>query len=265
MLQKAIKASLIAGQEILNVYNSSDFGVETKEDNSPLTRADKAAHDAIVAQLEDTGLPIFSEEGGKIPFEERKDWGPYWLVDPLDGTKEFIKRNGDFTVNIALIESGKPIMGIVYVPVTDTLYFAEEGKGAWLREKAGEGDRGQDKKLEAHAPKDKKISIVASRSHLNEDTAAFIKRMEDKGYIVETTSRGSSLKLCQVAEGKAQLYPRLGPTMEWDTAAAHGVCREAGAAVIDFETKEEMKYNRENLLNNYFLVYPKDWNENFYE
>jgi 3'(2'), 5'-bisphosphate nucleotidase len=214
--------------------------------------------------LKGTGLPLFSEEGKKIPYNERKDWERYWLVDPLDGTKEFIKRNGDFTVNIALIEEGLPVMGVVYVPVSDTLYYGQSGKGAWLRDKASIGDKGDDTPLKAHAPNDKNLRIVASRSHLNQETELFIARLMRKGYTIEITSRGSSLKLCQVASGQAHVYPRLGPTMEWDTAAAHGVCREAGALVIDMETRKEMVYNRENLLNNNFVVFPETWDEDLY-
>lgn len=262
MLSKAIEAALSGGAEIMNVYGSSDFGIETKANDSPLTKADKAAHHAIEALLKTTGLSVFSEEGADIPYEERKSWDKYWLVDPLDGTKEFIKRNGDFTVNIAMIEQGVPVMGIVYVPVTDTLYYGQKGKGAWLREKASQNTEGiGDVPLRARVPEEKRITLVASRSHLNRDTQDFIDRLTSRGYEIETQSRGSSLKLCQVASGQAHVYPRLGPTMEWDTAAAHGVCREAGALVIDMETKKEMVYNRENLLNNYFLVYPREWEE----
>jgi 3'(2'), 5'-bisphosphate nucleotidase len=261
MIDIAIEAALLAGMEILRIYDSADFGIEKKDDDSPLTLADKAAHEVILARLEKTELPIISEEGHKIPFEERKDWPSYWLVDPLDGTKEFIKKNGDFTVNIALIEKGIPVLGVVYVPVTDSLFYAQEGKGAWKREKASTVKNHSDLSLKGTVPNNHLVKIVASRSHINEETAAYIQQIEGQGYTVETTSRGSSLKLCQVAAGEAHLYPRFGPTMEWDTAAAQGICREAGVAVVDVVSKDEMKYNRENLLNNSFIVYPTDWNE----
>lgn len=255
MLKICIEAAIKAGEEILKVYNSDDFGVETKDNDSPLTKADLKSHNTIISYLEKTDYPILSEEGKELPYETRKTWETYWLIDPLDGTKEFIKRNGEFTVNIALISNGVPVLGVVYVPVTDTLYYAEENKGAYLIENAKNNNEA--KKIEAIDIVDNKIIAVASKSHLNEETEAYMTNLEKKGFDVEKSSRGSSLKLCMVAHGKAHVYPRFGPTMEWDTGAAHAVCREAGAEVIDVVTGRELQYNKENLLNNYFIVQSK--------
>ncbi len=240
----AKEASLAAGQEILKIYNSEDFGVEMKGDNSPLTFADQASHQVIVSQLKATGLPILSEEGRDIPYSERKDWGYFWMVDPLDGTKEFIKRNGEFTVNIALIYQDKPIMGVVYAPVLDWLYWGNEENGAWKSV-----EKGNPIKLER--PDTESIrTIVASRSHLSPETKEFIDRYPE----AEVISMGSSLKLMLVAEGKAQVYPRFAPTMEWDTAAAHGVVSAGGGTVTSYpDGTMQLVYNKENLLNPWFI------------
>jgi 3'(2'), 5'-bisphosphate nucleotidase len=240
----AKEAALAAGQEILKIYESADFGVEIKEDDSPLTKADQAAHNVIVSFLEKTGLPILSEEGKAIPYDTRKNWEYFWMVDPLDGTKEFIKRNGEFTVNIALIHQERPILGVLYAPVLQWLYWGSAASGAWKQE--GSNDAFQMKKEHSKEVK----TIVASRSHLSQETQAFIEQYPG----VEVISMGSSLKFMLVAEGKAQVYPRFAPTMEWDTAAGQAICEYAGLEVIDWGTKENMLYNRENLLNNWFLV-----------
>jgi 3'(2'), 5'-bisphosphate nucleotidase len=246
-LEKARFAAQAAGEKILEVYHSEDFGAELKGDQSPLTKADRLGHEAIIAVLSESGLPILSEEGKHMPYETRKDWDAFWLVDPLDGTKEFIKRNGEFTVNIALISAGRPILGVVYVPVTGLLYEGLEGEGAFLT--AG-GERKPIRCAEfSHT--DEGLVMVGSRSHMNPETEAFVARYKNP----QMTSMGSSLKLMLVAEGKAHVYPRIAPTMEWDTAAAQAVVEQAGGKVLQFETGEPVVYNKENLLNPHFVVY----------
>ena len=256
-LSIAIHAAIEGGKRILEVYNQ-DFSVYTKEDNSPLTEADRRAHEVIKDILQPTGIPLLSEEGKMIPYDERKDWHTFWLVDPLDGTKEFIKKNGEFTVNIALIQNGTPVMGVVYVPVTNMLYFGYE-KGSFCI-KLTDGYASDVEKLQSNAvrlplsPEDKMYTIVASRSHNTPETEEFIEVKRKKFGEVNTISAGSSIKLCLVAEGKAQVYPRLAPTMEWDTAAGHAVAKFAGCEVYNFNTNTELEYNKENLLNPWFVV-----------
>ena len=247
LLILAIQAAEEAGKEILKVYDSGDFQAEAKGDNSPLTLADKKAHKKIVSILESTGIPILSEEGKDISYEERREWEHFWLVDPLDGTKEFIKRNGEFTVNIALIRKDTPILGVVSVPVTDEIFYATEGYGAYMRKD------GRDHKLEVRKPVDLQqegLRVVPSRSHMNEDTQNFIDGLRNPSLV----SAGSSLKFMLLASGKADVYPRYAPTMEWDTAAAHAVVREAGFNVYQSGADKPLVYNKENLLNPYFLV-----------
>lgn len=257
-LSIAIKAALDAGAEILKVYNSN-FEVETKEDDSPLTLADKNANSVINEHLRPTGIPIISEENKQINYGERKKWKRCWIVDPLDGTKEFIKRNGEFTVNIALVEEGHPVLGVIYVPVTKTLYFAS----TYLRTSKKIELKSEDTFInyiltEAKNIKPKPvqevIKIVGSRSHLNQETEDFIQKFLGRNQKVEIVSKGSSLKFCLVAEGEAHIYPRFGPTMEWDTAAGDAICRMAGLQVIDQDTGGPLLYNKRSLLNNYFLI-----------
>ena len=258
LLQICNHASLVAGQAILKIYNS-DFAVEHKDDKSPLTEADKQAHLAIVEILKVTDFPILSEEGRDIPYEERKNWDYFWMVDPLDGTKEFVKRNGEFTVNIALIHMQQAIMGIIYVPVKDELYFGAQGVGSF---KVNEFSKNDGKPLDHFISNENKLpqsivrkyTIVGSRSHMSAETEEFIESKRQEQGEIEMISVGSSLKLCMVAEGKAEDYPRFAPTMEWDTAAGQAIVEAMGGKVIDYKTKVEMKYNRENLLNNWFLV-----------
>ncbi|WP_057940439.1 3'(2'),5'-bisphosphate nucleotidase CysQ [Algoriphagus resistens] len=238
-------ASLEAGKAILEIYNSADFGVEFKGDNSPLTKADQEAHRLIVDFLGETNLPILSEEGGDIYYEERKNWEYFWMVDPLDGTKEFIKKNGEFTVNIALIHAGKPVLGVVYAPVLEWLYWGNEEEGAWKQE----GKKSAIKLVNTGSVEIK--TIVASRSHLSKETQDFIDQYPE----VEVVSMGSSLKLMLIAEGKAQIYPRFAPTMEWDTAAAHGVVLAMGGSVNLWPEKSQLLYNKENLLNPWFICF----------
>lgn len=259
-LSIAIKAALKGGTEILKVYETN-FDVETKEDNSPLTQADKNANEVIMGYLKPTSIPIISEENRQLEYKERKDWKQCWIVDPLDGTKEFIKKNGEFTVNIALIEDGDPVLGVIYVPVSKTLYFtSENGKSSKKIVISSEDISVEEifKNAKEIKPKpiDSVVKIVGSRSHLNDDTKNFITNIE-KESPVEIVSKGSSLKFCLVAEGLAHLYPRFAPTMEWDTAAGHAICKAVGVDVVDQSTGKSMKYNRPNLLNNYFLVKAK--------
>lgn len=262
ILKKAISASLQAGKAIMEIYESDDFGIETKEDNSPLTKADKKAHEIIMEHLSPLGIPLLSEEGKNIPYEERKDWKQLWIVDPIDGTKEFIKRNGEFTVNIALIEDHQPVMGVIYVPAKETLYYADH-ENAYRLEGVTVSNYEENKTQATKLPlapnklvtsHESRVTIVASKSHLSPETQDFIDDLKTKHDEVNTISKGSSLKLCMVAEGTADYYPRFAPTMEWDTAAGQAICMAAGCDVIDQETKETMIYNRMELLNNWFLV-----------
>ena len=254
----AIIAALDAGKAILEIYHSGEFDVEIKGDNSPLTRADKVAHNVIVSYLEKTGIPVLSEEGKEIPYQERKNWKQLWIVDPIDGTKEFIKRNGEFTVNIALIENQKMELGVIFVPVSGVLYFSCKEQGSF-KVKVDLKSYDLEDILEAADKlplqrEDKTYTVVASRSHMSPETETYVTEMKAKHGTVHLISKGSSLKLCMVAEGTADCYPRFAPTMEWDTAAGQAICEHAGFDVIDWKTKETMKYNREHLLNNWFLV-----------
>jgi 3'(2'), 5'-bisphosphate nucleotidase len=257
-LTTAITAALQAGKAILEIYHSGEFDIELKGDNSPLTKADTASHNVIMSYLEPTGIPVLSEEGRDITYQERKDWKQLWIVDPIDGTKEFIKRNGEFTVNIALIKNQRPIIGVIYVPVTGELYFSSKEMGAFKVAVDLE-----DYDLEALLEKadilplqreDKTFTIVASRSHMSQETEEYVQEMRDIYGEVKLISKGSSLKLCMVAEGAANCYPRFAPTMEWDTAAGQAICEHSGFKVLDWDTKKNMVYNREELLNNWFLV-----------
>lgn len=253
LTETAIKAAIKAGKEILDVYYNSDFEVEFKSDNSPLTIADKRAHNVIVEYLSPTEIPILSEEGKTISYEERRKWNLFWLVDPLDGTKEFVKRNDEFTVNIALIKDNAPIAGVVYVPVTKTLYWSNL-KGSFKAIVEDENETFTDiHKLPLSTKQDSYV-VAGSKSHMNTETEAFIQSLDTKGKPIEMKSKGSSLKICMVAEGFADIYPRLAPTMEWDTAAGHAIVKFAGKQIIQFENKEPLVYNKENLLNPWFVV-----------
>lgn len=247
LLDIAVKAAQEAGEEILEVYNSADFGVEMKSDDSPLTLADKKAHHKIMEYLSKTDIPVLSEEGADIDFSERKNWDKLWVVDPLDGTKEFIKRNGEFTVNIALVENNTPILGVIYVPVKDITYWGEVGKGAWMTKNGETMQLPQQNESLSY-------KVVGSRSHMSSETEDYVNELRQQHDEVEMVSMGSSLKICLVAEGLAHEYPRFAPTMEWDTAAGHAIAKAAGKTLLDWNTKKEMTYNRENLRNNWFLV-----------
>jgi 3'(2'), 5'-bisphosphate nucleotidase len=235
-----------AGDAILEVY-ASDFEVQSKDDESPLTQADVAAHRRITAGLAELtpDLPVISEEGGLPPFDERSRWPTYWLVDPLDGTREFVNRNGEFTVNIALIKDGRPVFGVVRVPVLKKTYVGCDGRGAELRVD-GETPR----PIKVAGSSARPVRVVGSRSHRGASLDAFIEKLGD----CELVPMGSSLKFCVVAEGGADVYPRLGPTSEWDTAAAQAVVEQAGGSVVTLDGKP-MKYNqKEDILNPHFLV-----------
>lgn len=259
----AIDAALKAGKDILSIYNdpASDFEIERKADNSPLTIADRKAHETIVNLLNETPFPVLSEEGKKLDYEVRKEWNALWIVDPLDGTKEFIKRNGEFTVNIALVEDGIPVMGVIYLPVKEELFFACDDLGAYKLTGISElhasstlsglveaSVRLPENRLHDH------FVIVASRSHLSPETEQYIETMKERYPQVELISSGSSIKICLVAEGKADVYPRFAPTMEWDTAAGHAIARGAGMEVYQYGKTLPLLYNKENLLNPWFIV-----------
>lgn len=247
LLILAIQAAEEGSREILKVYHSGDFKEEAKGDKSPLTLADKNAHHKISSILEATGLPILSEEGKDVPYDERRSWNHFWMVDPLDGTKEFIKRNGEFTVNIALIHRNVPVLGVVAVPVTHEIYYSTDGQGAYVRRD------GTDHKLERRTKinlQQDGLRVVASRSHMNEETQQFINSLRNPSLV----SAGSSLKFMLLASGKADVYPRYAPTMEWDTAAAHAIVKETGYEVVEYGKDTPLTYNKENLLNPYFLV-----------
>ena len=249
-----------AGAAILQVYGDEDFGVQTKSDNSPLTRADLAAHNIIVEGLQKRapGIPVLSEESDGISFAERSSWDQYFLVDPLDGTKEFINRNGEFTVNIALIEKGVPMRGVVFVPVKDVMYTGDQHEGIATVTREGETGSIQVRKLDRAS-----LTVVASRRHGGEALEACLSVLRENFSLIDTTNMGSSLKLCLIAEGEADLYPRLAPTSEWDTAAAQAVVEAAGGKVVDVELKE-LRYNtKDNILNPFFYVIGDtefDWN-----
>ena len=260
----AIDAALCAGKAILSIYNdpASDFQIEKKADNSPLTIADRKAHETIAEYLRNTPYPLLSEEGKHLPYTERRAWTTLWIVDPLDGTKEFIKRNGEFTVNIALVQNSVPVFGIIYVPVKKELYFGIEGVGAYkcsgivsleddgvaLEQLIGKSEQIPLKEVHDH------LIVVASRSHLSPETESYIADLKKKHGSVELISSGSSIKICLVAEGKADVYPRFAPTMEWDTAAGHAIAKASGAEIYQAGKEEPLKYNKPDLLNPWFVV-----------
>jgi 3'(2'), 5'-bisphosphate nucleotidase len=261
-LQIAIMASLEAGKVIMDVYNTA-FEVEIKDDKSPLTEADKRANIIINLHLEKTEFPLISEENKQIDYQIRNQWSTIWVVDPVDGTKEFIKRNGEFTVNIALISNGIPQLGVIYAPATKVLYFADVNKKQAFKAELKTHNESINTVLKnANSMQPKKtdsnlVRVVGSRSHMNIDTLEFIKSLETKGKKTEIVSKGSSLKFCLIAEGHADVYPRFAPTMEWDTAAGQAICDAVGIEVISRETNQPLLYNKENLLNPWFIVSKK--------
>lgn len=257
----SIKAALKAGEEILKIYNSKDFDIKIKSDNSPLTTADKNAHKIIVENLSKTNIPILSEEGKHILYSERSKWKRYWLVDPLDGTKEFIKRNGEFTVNIALIEKDTPVLGVIYVPVTKDLYFGALNIGSYKAInqdlESFVSDMNTLMQVSFKLPfiiDNDHYTVVGSRSHMNQETENFIAKLKNEHGEIDFISKGSSLKICMVAEGLANIYPRFAPTMEWDTGAGHAIALNAGCTVTQADEKTPVVYNKEDLLNPWFIV-----------
>ena len=258
-LETAIIASLRAGKAIMEVYDTV-FDVEYKDDKSPLTLADKQANDIINQYLKATGIPIISEENKQIEYNNRKDWESCWVVDPVDGTKEFVKRNGEFTVNIALVKNQEPVLGVIYVPAIKTLYFADTISGKAFKANPISHDAILEDILNSKIElKPKQINtdnvrVVGSRSHMSQETLDFVDELKREGKSVEIVSKGSSLKFCLVAEGDADVYPRFAPTMEWDTAAGQAICKAVGFKVISKVTNKPLLYNKENLLNPWFLV-----------
>ena len=252
-IEKLLLIANKAGDAVMEVY-SKDFEVEIKADNSPLTEADTKSNMVIISGLKELypDIPVISEENKLTPYEDRKNWKRFWLIDPIDGTKEFIKKNGEFTINIALIEEGEPVIGIVYAPALNLMYVGAKGLGTFKLKDDGLSYKRLTNPV--HYRHKSKVIVVGSRSHLSAETVAFVDRLKAGGKEVEFLSSGSSLKFCLVAEGKADVYPRFGPTMEWDTGAAHAVAKYAGRTVINAETQEPLIYNKENLLNPWFIV-----------
>jgi 3'(2'), 5'-bisphosphate nucleotidase len=244
-LEKIVTIAEEAGSAIMEIYKR-DFSIEYKDDKSPLTEADIKANEIICSKLQELypNIPIMSEENKQTVYETRKNWEYYWCIDPIDGTKEFIKKNDEFTINIALIHKDTPVLGVVYAPAIDEMYKAKQGEGSFKNN--------EKLPLYANETPEKKLSVVASKSHLSEETQEFINNLQAEN--IEQVSKGSSLKLCMVAEGIADIYPRLAPTMEWDTAAADAIVRESGKMTCQFENNIPMVYNKKDLLNPWFVV-----------
>jgi 3'(2'), 5'-bisphosphate nucleotidase len=270
-LAEAIVASIKAGKAILEVYYT-DFSVEHKADNTPLTLADRKSHAIIKDCLKNMGIPILSEEGREMPYAERRDWDMLWIVDPLDGTKEFVKCREEFTVNIALVRDSRPVAGVVFVPLKNSLYFAGQGLGSYKLENAQIDDvfsNSIDAETAMHtvielsdglplkSVSDTPFTIVGSHSHGGRELEAFVEQKRKEYDEVEFITAGSSLKFCYVAEGRADIYPRFGPTSEWDTAAGQAIVENAGGAVVDYNTGQPLVYNKEDILNPRFIVIRK--------
>lgn len=262
LLQTAITAALKAGEDILQIYNdpASDFEIEHKADNSPLTIADRKSNAIIMEYLQKTPYPVISEENKAVDYETRKHWQTVWIVDPLDGTKEFIKRNGEFTVNIALTYEGKPALGVIYIPVKKILYYGTIKGGAYRKEDIAFDCNLNFENLESKSERlpakrtDSSYIVVASRSHMSEETETFINQLRREHREVQLTSIGSSIKICLVADGTADIYPRFAPTMEWDTAAGHAIVKAAGKELYRQDGKTPLRYNKEDLLNPWFIA-----------
>ena len=248
-LERIVTVAKDAGDAIMEIYNR-DFKVKYKDDKSPLTEADTKSNEIICNALakDYPEIPMLSEENKEVPYAERKDWEYYWCIDPIDGTKEFIKKNGEFTVNIALIYKDTPVLGVVYAPALGDMYKAKKDEGAFKNN--------EKLPLEVNNTPEKSLKVVASKSHLSKETQAFIDDLAKGTECIEQVSKGSSLKLVMVAEGVADIYPRLAPTMEWDTGAADAVVREAGKMSYQYDNdqRDVMVYNKENLLNPWFVI-----------
>ena len=255
LMPAVVDISMEAGGKILDIYRTN-FDVRKKDDQSPLTEADMAAHDTIIGRLGELtpAIPVLSEESAEVPFETRSQWQTYWLVDPMDGTREFVKRNGEFTVNIALIEDGQPTMGVIYAPVLAATYAGARGLGSWKQV----DDGGKEAIMVRQLPFQDALMVVGSRSHRGDSLNEFLQKVGDYQLI----SMGSSLKSCLIAEGKADIYPRFGPTSEWDTAAAQAIVEAAGGRLVTMDM-QPMRYNtKESLLNPHFMVIAdmsRDW------
>lgn len=258
LVDKAIHAAVLAGEKIMEVYASIDFMVDIKEDQTPVTLADRQAHNEIIKNLESTGLPVLSEEGIHLSYSERKNWDLFWLIDPLDGTKEFIKRNDEFTVNIALIQNGRSIAGVIYAPVTGVLYAGIPETGAFKLVNPDEHCTFHSMQLSGiKLPEEterNEFVIVVSRSHMNQKTKEYIETIREEHESFQLINMGSSLKMCMVAEGTANIYPKLGTTMEWDTAAAHAILKASRKNIFLTDLKTEIRYNKENLQNPHFIA-----------
>ena len=251
-IQKINNIAHKAGNKIMKIYQQ-DFEVDYKKDNSPLTKADIKSNEIITESLKDLypEIPILSEENKEVPYNIRKNWEYFWLIDPLDGTKEFVKKNGEFTVNIALIHKDTPVLGVIYAPTLEILYYAQKDKGAFKQKKNKAPQR---LPIYKHTKNDT-LKIIVSKSHYNQETKDFVNNLKNKyKKTVEFIRIGSSLKLCLIAEGKADIYPRLAPTMEWDIAAGQAIVEESKGKIIKYKTKESIKYNKQNLLNPYFVT-----------
>jgi 3'(2'), 5'-bisphosphate nucleotidase len=258
LIDQAIHAALLAGIKILEVYSSPDFDVQVKADQTPVTLADRYAHDEILKALGSTQLPVLSEEGIHINYSDRKNWDLFWLVDPLDGTKEFIKRNDEFTVNIALIQKNEPIAGVIYAPVTGELYIGIQGIGAFKLFNPSEDCTFKTVQFSGiklpEKLKSDEFVVLTSRSHMNLETKEYIENLKNKHNSIHIISKGSSLKICMVAEGTADIYPKIGKTMEWDTAAGHAIVKAAGKNIFLQDLITELTYNKEDLQNPHFIV-----------
>lgn len=263
LLSIALQAAVEAGKEILRIYNSN-YETSYKDDNSPLTTADLAAHRIIAERLSETQLPLLSEEGKDIPYADRKNWKLWWLVDPLDGTREFIKRNGEFTVNIALMSDNQPVAGVIYLPVKSLLYFGSAGTGSYrLMQKDNLPETVSIKELMIRGNRLpfseslNEIKVLASRSHGNAETDAFIEELQKKHPHLNLLNAGSSYKFCLLAEGSATHYPRFGPTMEWDIAAGVAILQHAGGQIFTWPERETPCFNKPELLNPWFVALSK--------
>jgi len=264
IIDTCLKAAFQAGAAVLKIYNEEDFDIEMKGDNSPLTRADIASHGKIseVLRHEFPDMPIMSEEGKDIPYETRAGWEEYFCVDPLDGTKEFIKRNGEFTINIAYMKNRNPAIGIIYVPVKDILYFGGKEYGSFRIDEFSVNYRYNNrvvflKSSARKLPLTKNLNpftVIASRSHMNESTQSFINSIKEKHGNIKILTSGSAIKLCLIAEGSAHIYPRFAPTMEWDTSAGHAIIEGAGGEVVSYKTDNVLDYNKRELTNPWFIA-----------
>ena len=251
-IQKINHIAQEAGDKIMRIYQQ-DFEVNYKKDNSPLTKADIKSNEIIVKSLKELypKIPILSEENKEVPYNIRKNWEYFWLIDPLDGTKEFVKKNGEFTINIALIYKDTPVLGIVYAPTLEILYYAQKEKGAFKQEK----NRKPQRLPICTNTNNDILKVIVSKSHYNQETKDFVNNLKNKfKKTIEFIRIGSSLKLCLIAEGKADIYPRLAPTMEWDIAAGQAIVEQTGGEVVEYNTQTPLKYNKENLLNPWFMV-----------